>query len=77
MELSNEALDRYAFRAWAMRTGEINHQDRQAMREAYKAIRPRFGDDSCGFRTFLIFAGESGVPDLQKAADIYLEFVAE
>ena len=77
MELSNEALDRYAFKAWALRTGNVNVQDRPAMRKAYNEIRPRFADDSCGFRTFLVFAGESNVPDLQKAADIYLNFVAE
>jgi hypothetical protein len=77
MSLSNEALDRYAFRSWAICTGEINHQNREAMREAYNEIRPRFGEDSIGFRTFLIIAGHTGANDLKKAADIYFEIDAE
>lgn len=71
--MTTKELDRSAFRAYVVRTKAVNIFDDAAMMKAYMAIRPQFGEDSVGFRTFLIFAGEAEVPELQIAADYYLE----
>jgi hypothetical protein len=74
---TDDELDRSAFRACCYNMRKIHpldpkkEQDRYLWK-AFKEIRPRF-DSSVDFRTFLVEAGYCEVPDLQKAADIYLE----
>ena len=80
-EYTDEQLDIMALRAYLAAEKRIKpdysrEQRKQVIMPIIDAVRPLFGDDSAGFRTFLIECHLSEIPpdaqNLLKAAKIYL-----
>lgn len=85
-EYTDEQLDIYALKAFLQATGRIRKgmtkaERKQIIMPYHQALRPMFKEDSVGFRTFLIMAAATGLPDdtqtLQDVAKVYLQRAAK